>query len=283
MKRAGWYGMVGGLLMGMAAWAELPRCVTPDGGWNGVFAPDGGEIVYVARGTNGEEELRLGNLETLETVAVGVRGDKLQRVPDSEWILFLAPGHFPVLEYFRPSDRQSRDFTDKATPDGPVVVLPGGRIYWAAEAVTQAYDLNQRDFVEPAFELPDHTLAVSPDGRLAVVERREAERPVLEVIEIATGKLRHLLEGFGGTGKVGVYAPVFTPDGRQLLYASGEAPERAKLFCLTLEDGVAVELSAELDGRYPPAFSPDGCQLLFTAVTDGRPNLWLISWPPEIE
>jgi Tol biopolymer transport system component len=82
-----------------------------------------------------------------------------------------------------------------------------------------------------------------------------------------------------------VETPVFTPDGKRIVFASNHPQPKGRNFDLWVvnEDGSnlqRVTSSPAFDGT--PAFSPDGASLVFAssrgAVTAGEANLFLARW-----
>ncbi|MBI3137151.1 MAG: S9 family peptidase [Sphingobacteriales bacterium] len=69
------------------------------------------------------------------------------------------------------------------------------------------------------------------------------------------------------TGKENASQPVFSPDGRQVLFVRS-VEGKSQLFLLALEGGEAVQLTKFKYGAGNPKWSPDGKQVLFsTAIT----------------
>ncbi|MCC5794509.1 MAG: PD40 domain-containing protein [Chromatiales bacterium] len=68
--------------------------------------------------------------------------------------------------------------------------------------------------------------------------------------------------------------PVFTPDGRALLFSSDRAGQ-SDIWRLALADGELERLTLSAADDYYPAVSPEGQWLAFVSERDGSPALWL--------
>ena len=99
----------------------------------------------------------------------------------------------------------------------------------------------------------------------------------------ADGSNRHQITSLGGAN----FAPYFTPDDRQIVFASNHTNPRSRNFDLYLVnvDGSGLQqvtTDAEFDGF--PMFSPDGRQLVFASNRNGRvageTNIFIADWRP---
>lgn len=91
------------------------------------------------------------------------------------------------------------------------------------------------------------------------------------------------------TGKDNSSQPVFSPDGRQIVFVR-QTDGKPQLFLLSLDGGEAVQLTKYKYGAGSPRWSPDGKQLLFSAsvplkdlLTDSllNPGKEIPIWPSE--
>ncbi len=72
------------------------------------------------------------------------------------------------------------------------------------------------------------------------------------------------------------YYPVFSPDGKMVLYASNR-DGNFELFLKLIESSVLVQLTNDLGDVSSGAFSPDGSQIVFSNSVGGAPaDLWLV-------
>ena len=108
--------------------------------------------------------------------------------------------------------------------------------------------------------------AVSPDGRVAVVEvtrldlaADEYRSQLWAVPTDASAPARPITEGHRDT------APAFSPDGRWLAYLSAEPGGKPQVTLLPTAGGAARRLSTHPLGASGPVWSPDSRRLAYTA------------------
>jgi hypothetical protein len=121
------------------------------------------------------------------------------------------------------------------------------------------------------------TLAVSPDGSLAVVSQivphtRHYSFEDLFTVELKTGRMRQLTHGERAT------EPDFSPDGRSLVFAKRLSGGRSALARIGLEGGAAEILYEARQGSvvYTPRFSPDGKRIAFSEQRPSGRDLRLL-------
>jgi Tol biopolymer transport system component len=99
----------------------------------------------------------------------------------------------------------------------------------------------------------------------------------------ADGSNRHQVTNLGGAN----FAPYFTPDDRQIIFASNHTNPRGRNFDLYLVnvDGSGLEqvtTNGDFDGF--PMFSPDGHKLVFASNRNGHvqgeTNIFIADWRP---
>ncbi|MFV3127086.1 S9 family peptidase [Niveispirillum sp. KHB5.9] len=107
---------------------------------------------------------------------------------------------------------------------------------------------------------------ISPDGSRIVYVRRAADirtdryRSSLWIIDTATGEQRALV-----TGDASASDPVWSPDGRRLLYASN-----GELRVLSLAEGADWPLGKVPGGASGAVWAPDGRTIAFLSFVDGK-------------
>ena len=71
------------------------------------------------------------------------------------------------------------------------------------------------------------------------------------------------------------YTPTFSPDGRLVVYASGELVGQ-DLYAVPIEGGSRrrITVSQRVDNT-SPTFSPDGRRVAFMSARTGRPEIWM--------
>ena len=93
---------------------------------------------------------------------------------------------------------------------------------------------------------------------------------------IRTGVLQNVTKGrFAQNG--GATLPVFSPDGRQLVFAA--TPEKASapdLFVINVDGTNQRRLTTHPDSDTTPTWSPDGTEIAFTSDRTGRPQIYLM-------
>ncbi len=156
--------------------------------------------------------------------------------------------------------------------NGTLVYLAGGasryaqRLVWVDRAGrVEALPVPERDY---------ESVAISPDGRQAVVQIKEGSVG-LWLCDLA----RHTLTPFvtdGGSSQ----APVWTPDGRRVVYRATRSGSR-NLFWKAADGTDAEERLTTRDGvtQTPTSFSPDGTVLAFNengGPGEGVSRIWTL-------
>jgi TolB protein len=93
---------------------------------------------------------------------------------------------------------------------------------------------------------------------------------------IYTGVLQNVTKGrFAQNG--GATLPVFSPDGRQIVFAA--TPEKAgapDLFVINVDGTNLRRLTTHPDSDTTPTWSPDGTEIAFTSDRTGKPQIYLM-------
>jgi Tol biopolymer transport system component len=119
--------------------------------------------------------------------------------------------------------------------------------------------------------------AISPDGKLAAVNRRRADSHLWQIgiLSLQTGKLNILTDADAYVGN-------FSPDGRWLVYA-GEVSGGSKnsaIYAIAVDGSVKNELVAQpMLSLDTPYFSPDGSKVLMVFRPGGATLTNLYSIP----
>ena len=202
------------------------------------FTPDGKLLVYLELGmVGGPATIMVRDARTLEQVGPGI-------VP---------PG---FLSHYIATWERPPPFA--LTSDGREVVTAsedGELVWWTLETGEKRRDLR----LAPGRH---HSLALSPDGRLAVLG---TDRGV-ELVDTRTGAIRTA----AGTVTTEQHWVLFSPDGDTIASTSLDGS-------VILWDPKAATplqtLRAHSDGVHQPAFSPDG-RTLYTVSGDGSAIAW---------
>jgi TolB protein len=119
----------------------------------------------------------------------------------------------------------------------------------------------------------------SHDARaIAYSAFRRGGAPDIFVSFIYTGVLQDLTKGrFGRNG--GASLPVFSPDGRQVLFhATAEGASATDLFVMNADGtGTPRRLTTHPDSDTTPTWSPSGTEIAFTSDRTGRPQIYIMN------
>ena len=104
---------------------------------------------------------------------------------------------------------------------------------------------------------PDSTPSVARDGTMAFLNSRT--RTVLLLYELATGQTKTLL------GESGVlWAPVFSPDGKEVVYSRSEPSGPWHLWSVPVDGGLGKQLTSGKQLEIYPHYTPDGREIFYT-------------------
>jgi serine/threonine-protein kinase len=117
---------------------------------------------------------------------------------------------------------------------------------------------------------PYFTPRISPNGRLLALSQDTANGRDVYVYDIARSTTSRLT--FDGHGNRN---PVWTPDGRHVVYASGDG--KAISWIRADGSGEPLRLMQSSNTLVPWSFSPDGRRLSYTEITpDTQADLWIL-------
>lgn len=118
----------------------------------------------------------------------------------------------------------------------------------------------------------------SQDARAIVYSAfRRGGPPDLFLSFIYTGVLQDLTKSrFARNG--GAYLPVFSPDGRQILFhATAEGASATDLFVMNSDGTNLRRLTTHPDSDTTPTWSPSGTQIAFTSDRTGKPQIYVMN------
>jgi Tol biopolymer transport system component len=118
----------------------------------------------------------------------------------------------------------------------------------------------------------DTGAAVSPDGGDLAFSSARTGSTEIYVADTRTGIVRRLT---GNTSSDDV-EPAWSPDGRQLTWASGSSASH-DLVVMGADGSHKTRLVEGAANDVEPAWSPDGGQIAFASNRDGRYRLWVVS------
>lgn len=134
---------------------------------------------------------------------------------------------------------------------------------WPAQrAIARAFELAD---VARIVALSDPQIAPGGD-RVAVVvstpnARTDRPRQAIELVEVASGKRRPVVEG-----RSGIASPRWSPDGKRLAFiADDRASGKPQIFVLTLRGGSVQRVTRSREGVDVYSWSPDGRRIAFIA------------------
>lgn len=144
---------------------------------------------------------------------------------------------------------------------GPILLVsaPVLPFYYAAEKA--AYERN--GLQEANF---------APDGKDVVVARLTRKKMHLFLVPLDGSASRQLTNGDRFD-----FNPVFSPDGRSIVFSSRLGKSKCNLFKLTVDTGVIVPLTQGDHEDWAPQFSPDGSSITFMRRSkDWLPDIYLV-------
>ena len=112
----------------------------------------------------------------------------------------------------------------------------------------------------------------SHDARAIAYSGYRRGIPDILISHIYTGVLDTPLKG---RFRDGAYLPVFSPDGRQILFSATPAGERAPdIFVMNVDGTGQRRLTTHPDSDTTPTWAPSGKEIAFTSDRTGRPQIY---------
>ncbi|MBI4471106.1 MAG: PD40 domain-containing protein, partial [Acidobacteria bacterium] len=250
------------------------------------WAPDGKSIAFVSTRNAGTE---IWSVPTMGGASRRITSTAmLKKQPrwskDGKWITYVVvqPGNLGDLHIVSADGETAITLTDTAgderdpawSPDGKQLAFVerlAGRTYLAV------IDIESRA-VQRLAETPASDLQWSGDGKsIAFVadpllpsdDRRDNED--LFVITPSEGSMRLLTPG---TPRFREFAPSWSPDSRQLAYASDEAGF-SNIYVMDVESGRRRAFTTGAIEHLSPKWSPDGKQIAYVTNEDSQFNIWV--------
>jgi Tol biopolymer transport system component len=265
-------------------WVGISR--TPD------WSPDGKFLAYLRGGQIVIRSAETGEERELKPKARSLRGLALRWAPD---------GKFLVVPGIDNEGRRGLMHVDVQTGDATLLVpllerdtyfprfdcSPDGKtIFYVSQDAPEgndrtlfAWDLQTRRETALVRRRSLGSFSVSPDGRWLVLTAwgEPTNSQVLFIMPTAGGDLRELvrIDAEESNGRV---TPLWTPDGRWVIFAKGARgkPTRdVQLWRIPAEGGEPTRLDVTIDNLWRLRLHPDGRRIAFD-TSGGKAEVWVL-------
>lgn len=183
--------------------------------------------------------------------------------------------------YLRPADLSAKarriiSATSVSALD-PAISPDGKRIAYVVEPGLRIFTISTGAFVRHSNGSGDTNPAWSPDGtQLTFAGHRDRDNSG-DDLEIRIDGLKSSSSSQPLTDNDLIdHDPVFTPDGRSIIFVQGAGDSR-ELVKLEIESGEVTALTNDAVADEDPAVSPDGTTLAFASKRDGKFDLFLMN------
>jgi Tol biopolymer transport system component len=156
------------------------------------------------------------------------------------------------------------------SPDGNTIAIFGKREKGRSLLLIDVLNGGVKRIIDMGSVEQPYAPTWSPDGKTIAFSGNEKGKFDIFLLDVESAKLRHFTDDDIYDG-----APVFSPDGKSLLYISVVGNGFAKIFRSPLDNpGQRFQLTSGDSNENDPLFSPDGKRLYFTSDRDGRDNVY---------
>lgn len=267
------------------------RCLTPHGGRQPAFFPDGKRLAYVLETAEGEQHLMILDLATGKSNRVGqIDGvEKPSVSPDGKWVLYVSGPIFArqtwVVNPAAPKPRRVN--TGTGVGSNPAWIEKGKQIFFTLSGEKKEKWLKTDPFKTPqTFEemksLGSGKPVLSPSGKLvALVAADDKGTGTIRILKSDGSVFRSIVPAAQSSSQTiparGCYDPAFSADERFLAYVRSDLQPASDLFLMDLKTGNETQLTTDRADNQSPAFSPDGKSIAFVAVREGQVHkVWLM-------
>ena len=243
---------------------------------------DGETVLFtIWHGTVDDAELGATSLGNGKVTLLGVHATQVLGVVDGQLVYSQADGRamavpfdarrlrtsgvaVPVLDSLRMLSAASRTGTLYVS-----LTNAGGLVYGRGSAQRQLVWVDRSGAVTPALKerREFQSVRLSPDGRRAALGIITGTRSDLWVLDLASGTLTPV------TGSGRVRNPVWSSDGRRLLFSSTQSGRAALWWQPADGSGPAVKAGDPIHNQWNIDLAPDGRTVVLNALYDGSFNL----------
>ncbi len=260
------------------------QCLTPTGGRQPVFFPDGKRIAYVVETTEGGQNLMVLDIVGGKSTRVGqIDGvEKPSVSPDGKWILYASGPIFARQVWIvNPADPKPRRVnTGPGLCSTTAWIDKGKKILFTLSGEKGEKWLKTDPFKTPStFEeiksLGAGKPVVSGSGKLvALVAADDKGTGTIKILKSDGSMFRTITPAAQSSAQTiparGCYDPAFSPDERYLVYVRSDIQPASDIFLMDLKTGNEVQLTTDRADNQSPVFSPDGKIIAFVAAKEGQ-------------
>jgi TolB protein len=270
------------------------KCLTPNGGRQPAFFPDGKTLAYVLETAEGGQQLMILGLASGKPMRVGqIDGvEKPSVSPDGKWILYASGPIFARQVWIvNSSDPKPRRInTGPGLCSMQAWIDKGKKIFFTLSGEKGEKWLKTDPFKTPqTFEeikaLGSGKPVFSPSGKLiALVAADDKGTGTIRIVKSDGSRIRTISPAAQSSSQTiparGCYDPAFSPDERYLVYVRSDIQPASDIFLMDLKTGSEIQLTTDRADNQSPVFSPDGKSIAFVAAREGQTHkIFIIKRP----